>query len=232
MALTKDRVTLRKELGLKSYLMAATTKIYGGSLVAINTSGYAVPASDTAGLVVVGVADAQYDNPGLDGAMSCKVYTHCMVLLAATSVTQAMVERPMFVVDDQTVDETQGTNRVFAGILKEVVSSTSGYVEISGGGSGSQLAGAYTIVAGQSTTVAASDTIVTGLSLLVGVVATLDSDPVDDPFMVTASIGDQAGTPAAGSFLLKTWKNTGGTDPTPAAATTFSKKVNWWAFGI
>lgn len=72
---------------------------------------------------------------------------------------------------------------------------------------------------------------VTGLTTVVSVVATLDSDPVDDPFMVTASIGDQAGTPAAGSVLIKTWKNTGGTDPTPAAATTFSKKVNWIAIG-
>jgi hypothetical protein len=49
---------------------------------------------------------------------------------------------------------------------------------------------------------------------------------------VSASIGDQAGSPASGSFLLKTWKNTGGTDPTPAVATTFSKKVNWIAIGV
>lgn len=92
-------------------------------------------------------------------------------------------------------------------------------------------AAGYRIARGQHTTVAASDTVVTGLATVVAVVACLDSDPVDDPFMVTASIGDQAGTPAAGSVLIKTWKNTGGTDPTPAAATTFSKKVNWIAVG-
>lgn len=92
-------------------------------------------------------------------------------------------------------------------------------------------AAGYRIARGQHTTVAASDTVVTGLATVVAVVACLDSDPVDDPFMVTASIGDQAGTPAAGSILIKTWKNTGGTDPTPAAATTFSKKVNWIAVG-
>jgi len=85
---------------------------------------------------------------------------------------------------------------------------------------------------GQWTTAAASDTVVTGLTKVVAVVACLDSDPGDDPEWVSASIGDQAGTPAAGSFLLKTWKNTGGTDPTPAAATTFTKKVNWIAIGI
>ena len=93
------------------------------------------------------------------------------------------------------------------------------------------VAAGYKIARGQLTTVTASDTVVTGLATVVSVVASLDSDPVDDPFMCTASIGDQAGTPAAGSVLIKTWKNTGGTDPTPTAAGTFSKKVNWIAVG-
>ena len=86
-------------------------------------------------------------------------------------------------------------------------------------------------VAGQSTTATASDTIATGLTKIAGVVASLNDAPSDDPSWVSADIGDQAGAPAAGSFLLKTWKNTSGTDPTPGAATTFSKKVNWIAFG-
>lgn len=84
---------------------------------------------------------------------------------------------------------------------------------------------------GQATTVAAVDTIVTGLGVaLAGVIVSFDDSPGDDPMLVSASIGDQVGAPAAGSFLLKTWKNTGGTDPTPLAATTFAKKVNWIAF--
>jgi Uncharacterized conserved protein (DUF2190) len=86
-------------------------------------------------------------------------------------------------------------------------------------------------VMGQHTTAAAVDTIVTGLALVFGAVAGLDSDPSDNPEWVNASIGDQAGTPAAGSILIKSWQNTGGTDPTPAAAGTFSKKVNWVAWG-
>jgi hypothetical protein len=84
---------------------------------------------------------------------------------------------------------------------------------------------------GQATTVTAVDTIVTGLATVTAVTASLDSDPSDDPFMVSASIGDQAGSPAAGSIYIKTWKNTGGTDPTPLAASTFAKKVNWHASG-
>lgn len=93
------------------------------------------------------------------------------------------------------------------------------------------VAAGYKVARGQATTATASDTVVTGLATVVSAVASLDSDPVDDPFMCTCSIGDQAGSPAAGSILIKTWKNTGGTDPTPTAATTFSKKVNWIAVG-
>jgi hypothetical protein len=87
------------------------------------------------------------------------------------------------------------------------------------------------VARGQAVTASASDTIVTGLARVFAVIATLDDDPSDDPEFVSASVGNQAGAPAAGSFLLKTWKNTGGTDPTPLAATTFAKKVNWIAIG-
>lgn len=93
------------------------------------------------------------------------------------------------------------------------------------------VAAGYKIARGRHTTVAASDTVVTGLATVVSVVAVLDSDPGDNPMLVSASIGDQAGTPAAGSILIKTWQNTTGTDPTPVAATTFSKVVNWIAIG-
>jgi len=92
------------------------------------------------------------------------------------------------------------------------------------------VAADYAIARGQHTTVAASDTVVTGLATVVSVVASMESDPVDDPFMCSAAKGDQAGAPAAGSVYIKTWK-TDGTDPTPAAATTFSKLVNWIAVG-
>lgn len=93
------------------------------------------------------------------------------------------------------------------------------------------VAAGYKIARGQLTTVTAADTVVTGLATVVAVVASLESDPVDDPFMCSAQIGDQAGTPAAGSIIIKTWKNTAGTDPTPLAASTFTKKVNWIAIG-
>lgn len=81
------------------------------------------------------------------------------------------------------------------------------------------------VARGQRTTASASDTVVTGLTTVAAVVAVLDDDPVAGCAVVTASIGNQAGAPAAGSVLIKTWNTTF------AAATTFGKKVNWIAWG-
>lgn len=87
------------------------------------------------------------------------------------------------------------------------------------------------MVGGQHTSVAAADTVVTGLTTVLGAVASYDTDPADANTYVSATIGDQAGTPAAGSIIIKTWKQSG-TDPTPIAADAFAKKVNWLAFGL
>lgn len=80
----------------------------------------------------------------------------------------------------------------------------------------------------QATTLTASDTVITGLSTVNSCVASMDAAPTTDPEIATCSVGNQTGSPAAGSILIQTWKTLGGT---PAAATTFSKKVNWVAFG-
>lgn len=103
-----------------------------------------------------------------------------------------------------------------------------------GGGAGTAVAGVaagYKVARGQTTTVAASDTIVTGLATVVSAVANLEDAPVIGCDRAQAVIGDQAGTPAAGSILVKTFKPTATGDATPIAATTFTKKVNWIAIG-
>jgi hypothetical protein len=87
------------------------------------------------------------------------------------------------------------------------------------------------VARGQFTSVSASDTIVTGLKRVYAVVASLDSDPGLDPGLVSASVGDQVATPVAGSIILKSWKFTNAANPTPIAATTFAKKINWIAIG-
>lgn len=96
----------------------------------------------------------------------------------------------------------------------------------------SGLSDGLRMAAGQHETVTASDEVDTGLALVTAVIVSFDDDPTADPVFVSASIGDQAGAPDAGKVYIKTWKPTNvDTDITPVAATTFSKKVNWIAFG-
>lgn len=135
-ALTIDRITQKKERGVKSYPVAAS-KIYAGSLVAINSAGYAVPASDTASLKVVGVALEQVDNSaGAAGDKSIKVEAPIVARFNATSITQAMVGQVVYVVDDNTFDDALGTNGIKAGRLVEFISTTEGWIEIEEGGAG------------------------------------------------------------------------------------------------
>jgi hypothetical protein len=129
---------------------------------------------------------------------------------------------------DQMTDKSGGNINVeTGGTIKFNGVDTTPQLAVAVGG----VATGYKVARGQLTTASAADTVVTGLATVVAVVASLEDDPTDDPFMVSAQIGNQAGAPAAGSVIIKTWKNTGGTDPTPLAATTFSKKVNWIAIG-
>ena len=93
------------------------------------------------------------------------------------------------------------------------------------------IADGYKVARGTATPGTASDTIVSGLATVVAVVVSLKGAPSLTHFISAGDIGDQAGTPAAGSFLLKSYKPTGSGDVTPIAATTPWSAVDWIAIG-
>ncbi|MDD2904280.1 MAG: hypothetical protein PHU44_17780 [Syntrophales bacterium] len=131
-ALTKDRATPYREGIEVEYPVAASTKIYAGSLVCANATGYAVPAADTAGLRLAGVALEQVDNStGADGAKNVRVRRHGVFEFDAASITQAMVGDPMYAVDDHTFDDAAGpTNDIKVGVLVKYGSATKGWIDI------------------------------------------------------------------------------------------------------
>lgn len=134
-ALSADRSTPSTDIELKGYPMGVDT-IYKGALVAINSSGYAVPASDSASdLSIVGVAEESVANesPNAAGDHTIRVRSGRAFRLPATSITQAMVGSMMYAVDDQTIDETT-TNGMAVGILVEYISAIEGKVFIPLGG--------------------------------------------------------------------------------------------------
>ena len=128
MALSADAQIPRKESGLQSYPVEATTQIYKGGLVCLNTSGYLIPAADTVGYTFVGVA---YENVlgTTQGALNCRVHTEGVFKLPATSITQAMVGKLMYAAHDGEFDDSSSAF-MCVGRLVEFVSTTSGWVDI------------------------------------------------------------------------------------------------------
>jgi hypothetical protein len=101
-ALTRDRATPYREGVKVEYPVATGMKIYAGSLVCVNANGFAVPAADTTGFRLAGVALEQEFNLGADGAKNVRVLRQGVFEFDAASITQAMVGEPMYAVDDHT----------------------------------------------------------------------------------------------------------------------------------
>lgn len=103
--------------------LAAATVIYAGTLVALDSNGRAVPAADTAGLRVVGLAQETVDNSaGSAAALSINVKPG--IFRMNNSATDAVdtndVGKLCFVEDDNTVNEAGASDRVIAGRVVEV----------------------------------------------------------------------------------------------------------------
>jgi hypothetical protein len=131
-ALTRDRATPYREGIEVEYPVAANTKIFAGSLVCVNSSGYAVPAADTSGYRFAGVAMEQVDNSdGSDAGKVVRLRRTGVFEFDAGSITQDMVGADMYAADDHTFDDAAGpTNDIKVGRLVKYVSATRGWIDI------------------------------------------------------------------------------------------------------
>lgn len=92
--------------------------------------------------------------------------------------------------------------------------------------------GGYKLARGTATIDAASKDVVTGLTTVVAVVVSMTGDPSMTHYMSSATVGDQAGAPAAGSIRIKSWKPTAANDVNPIPATSPFGNVSWVAIGV
>ncbi len=127
MALTADRLT--DQFGtpdvtlpvLHAFPQGVNT-IYAGSLVATNSSGYAVRASADVTLKIWGVAEKQSVNAGSAGDINVLVRKGCFYFAqTGTTITKADVGKLCYASDDQTVSlsDSSGT-RPAAGVVMQV----------------------------------------------------------------------------------------------------------------
>ena len=128
MALTKDRNTAMKDGEDIAVLVAANAVIYAGALVVANSNGYAAPGSLATTHTYLGRAEESVDNTGgANGAKTVRVRRRKAFLFrnhGADPVTQASLGKLCYIVDDETVAATDGTNtRSAAGTVIGVDSS-------------------------------------------------------------------------------------------------------------
>ena len=119
-ALTEGRNTTELHVGgvHYSYSREAAETIYAGALAAQNADGKAVPASDAAGLVVLGRAETGA-NAGFGVVIRKGAYLYNNSE-GSEALTAADIGKECFVVDDNTVGKVGGTNKVKAGIVLDV----------------------------------------------------------------------------------------------------------------
>jgi hypothetical protein len=123
MAATQSIDTPERDGSVINAPVAAATKLFGGTLGAVNAAGEAVPAADTAGLKVVGRVESEVDNSaGVAGALTVDLKRGVFKLAnsATDAVTAAEKQQIVYVEDDQTVCKTGGTNKIVAGVAVAV----------------------------------------------------------------------------------------------------------------
>lgn len=103
-ALTADRLTNRRNADTVNVGVAIANKIYAGSMVAIDSTGYAVAASADNTLIVMGRAESQQDNSsGAAGALNIDIGTGVYGFANTGVIADTDIGKTVFVVDDQTV---------------------------------------------------------------------------------------------------------------------------------
>lgn len=124
-ALTEARTTPKRDGKTFSRGVAATKKIFEGSLVCLSATGYATPGAVATTLIADGLALKTVDNTaGADGALTVEVERGTFRFAnsaAGDAITRAEIGDDCYIVDDQTVAKTNGgATRSIAGKIADV----------------------------------------------------------------------------------------------------------------
>jgi hypothetical protein len=120
-ALSQPYETHEREGLIVAYPVKANARIWKGALVCIDSTGYLVPASDTANLRFVGVAFESVDNTGgANGAKRCRVVKRgTFIYNRIGNFTQADIGTTARAVTDNEVAKTS-TNNIVVGTVVEL----------------------------------------------------------------------------------------------------------------
>lgn len=126
-SINKERGIARWSADIVTVPLAAGSKVFYGTLVAVNAAGLGVPGMASPDLTYVGAAEATVDNTdGADGTQSVKVrrsWPHAMKWVNDGSINQAHFMKTAYIVDNCSVGATDGVGtRSAAGTIVGVES--------------------------------------------------------------------------------------------------------------
>lgn len=131
MAVTANQLIKMQEGCRRSYPVAASTRIYQGTLVYITAAGYADDDTATGVNAFAGIAVGEADNSsGSAGDIEVEVYTEGDFELTGTSFAQTDVGMPIYGDDNYATVVSLGSTSVRIGTVVRYVSSTKHIVAI------------------------------------------------------------------------------------------------------
>jgi hypothetical protein len=115
MSLSNERNTPYRKGELRTFEAGGT--IHAGALVALDSTGKAIPAAPMSGAVVVGVGQNSVSS---GGKIEVKRGVFPFEVVSGASITLADVKKPVYVVDDQTVTPVSSGAAIVAGKVFDV----------------------------------------------------------------------------------------------------------------
>lgn len=147
MAVTANQVVKRQDGVRRSYPVAASTRIYEGTLVFVNAAGYADDDTATGVNGFVGVAVAEADNSsGSNGDINVEVFTEGDFELTSSGLAQTDVGMPAYADDNYAVVNALGSTSVRIGKFVKINSATKPVVAIQPSGVGALEVAALTTI--------------------------------------------------------------------------------------
>lgn len=132
-AAAENRNTLELACGSMNihrvFTVKAANTIYAGTIVAIDSTGYAVPASDASGLLVAGIAQ-HYAAAGETITVKSGVFGMTNAASPNACSNASNMNNLIYVADDQTVSTSAGSNAVKAGVMRYVGEDGTVWTEI------------------------------------------------------------------------------------------------------
>jgi hypothetical protein len=191
-ALTDGRDTPAIAGGVIELACATNCIFYAGALICVNSSGYLVPAADTAGYAVVGRGE-KYVDTRLYNAYDkmLRVRRGIFRWENADSIADSDIGKICYVTDDQTVNKTGGGQNIIAGAVVDVDSSgvwvDTGKIGAIGAATPASLAVSGAATVGTTLTVTGVSTLTAGAIIPEDVAINLDA--TDEEVSIVSTTG-------------------------------------------